>query len=393
MGLFWQNFSQISTRILIPRPTTPKINHMKSKIIGLCIALAIVILIIVGVNGENSRNNGGIIKIGLMAPLSGEYSTAGENLVKGANVAMDAYSKAHPNLKIQLVVEDDGFNVAKGVSAYKKLSGIDKVDAFITVSTPVIDAIHSEITKTDVPVMQIGIQTVGIGPDNIFQNSPAAADGIIALANYSTNKFNFSKLAIVYDTTPGGTIFFNVFKENYQKISEDFSITKKDEVRGYANKIVNGKFDGVVMLNSPENGALLTKELLRLGYKGQLIYDAQLQTGFADYKRILGNTKVIDGAISIWFKDGDKSEFVKQYNEKYSADPGFWTEFGYDSFNTLINAYSINNGEWLKNIQNTNTIGASGKIAFDKDGIRKQDISINQVKDGEIVSIEVVEVK
>lgn len=326
-----------------------------------------------------------------MAPLSGEYSAAGENMLKGINVARDSYVKAHPNMKVEIVVEDDGFNVGKGVSAYKKLTGVNKVNGLISLSTPVIDALYQDIKKTSMPVMQIGVQTVGIGPDNIFQNSPAAGDGILALADYTSSKLNLSKLAIVYDTTPAGTVFFGVFKDNYKKTSDSYAITKKDDIRSQVNKIIAGKYDGIVMMNSSENGALITNELIRSGYKGQLIYDAQLQTAFADYKRILGDTKIIDGAISIWFKDGDRTAFNNEYKLKYNTEPGFVADFGYDSFNTLMNAYSGDSDKWLRNIQNTKTVGASGKISFDNDGVRKQDISINEVRNGEIVPIDVVE--
>jgi branched-chain amino acid transport system substrate-binding protein len=363
---------------------------MKSKIIVIGVVLIFLALVFIGIHKKTDQD---VIRVGVLAPLSGEYSAAGENMVKGITVARDSYVKSHPGSTVELVIEDDGFNVAKGVSAYKKLTGLDKVNAIISLSTPVIDAVYQDIAKTDMPVIQIGIQTVGIGPDNIFQNSPAAGDGIIALAEYSGIKLNLSRVAIVYDTTPGGTIFYNVFKDNYKNSYESFAVTKKDDIRSQVNKIISEKYDGVVMLNGSENGALITKELIRSGYKGQLIYDAQLQTAFADYERILGDTKIIDGAISIWFKDGDKTSFINSYKEKYSEEPGFIADFGYDSFNTLMNAYSMDNKEWLTNIQNTKTIGASGKVSFDVNGIRKQDISINQVINGKIVPIDTVEIK
>jgi branched-chain amino acid transport system substrate-binding protein len=362
---------------------------MKNKILKIIGVLLIVLVALV----YTLRSSDTSIKIGVIAPLSGEYATAGENMVKGINVALDEYKSKNKDVDIKIVVEDDGFNVGKGTSAYKKLIGIDKVDALITLSTPVIDAIHTEINKDKIPVMQIGIQTVGVVPDNIFQNSPAGADGIIALSHYVSNKMNLSKLAVVYDTTPGGTEFSKVFQNSYKKPFVDFSITKKDDIRSQVNKIIAGKFDSVVSLNSPENGALIVKELLKLGYKGQFIFDAQLQTGFADYKRILGDTNQINEAISFWFKDGDKKVFTEEFKAKYNQDPGFVADFGYDSFNTLMNVYSTNDTEWVSSIQSTNTSGASGKIAFDKNGVRKQDISINQVKGGEIVPIDVVGVE
>lgn len=331
------------------------------------------------------------VKIGVISPLSGEYAVAGENLVKGIELARELHEKSNSNLKVELYIEDDGFNVGKGTSAYKKLIGIDKVDALINLSTPVIDALYPEITKTNIPVIQIGIQTTGTGPDNIFQNSPSADDGIIALAEYSNDRLNFAKIAIVYDLTPGGTIFYKLFNSSYSKESDGYSIGKKDDIKNQAMKILAGKYDAVVILTSPENGALMTNELIRYGYKNRFIYDAQLQTGITDYKRILGDLNRINGALSFWFKDGDKTSFNKFYRDKYLTDAGFVSDFGFDSFNILMSTYSSNNSAWLSNIQQMKSIGASGKIMFDKNGIRKQDININQLKNGELVSIDTVE--
>lgn len=355
--------------------------------------IVIALVLILGVGFYFSKFSKDSIKIGVMAPLSGEYASAGENLVKGVQLALDDFTLKYPDKKIEIVIEDDGFVVGKGTSAYKKLIGVDKVNALISVSTPVIDALYTEIIKDKLPVMQIGIQTVGIAPDNIFQNSPGASDGVIALAQYLNKKSSHSKIAVIYDSTPGGTIFHDVFKENYKNSIDSFVISSRDGIRSQVNKIIGNNYDALVMLNSPENGALMTAEVLKLGYKKQLIYDAQLQTGFADYKRILGDTKRIDGAISFWFAEGDATEFIDKFKKKHGSNPGFLADFGYDTFHTLLNAYSENQKTWISNIQETKSSGASGKIVFDKNGVRKQDISINQVKNGEIVQIDIVEVK
>jgi branched-chain amino acid transport system substrate-binding protein len=361
---------------------------MQKRNIFISVILAIVVVLGVGFYIQ-SDGEAGTIKIGIMAPLSAEYAVAGENYQKGILLAEELYLKAHPDKKISIVIEDDAFNVNKGVSAYKKLMGLDKVDSILMLSTPVIDAIYPEVIKTTIPVMQLGIQTQGVAPDNIFQMSPMPEAPIKSLAKYINANYKFKKVAVLHDNTVGGLSFYEAFKTNYSGEFEGLTIISKDDLRSYATKIVHEGYDGVVFLTSPENGALTVKQILTLTKNHPFfIFDAQLQTGFEDYKRILGDSKILDGSISVWLKSGDASKFQEEYKKKYNAEPGFLADFGYDTFNVLINAYDENDLTWQENIQKTDAPGISGSISFDDNGVRVQDIMINQVKEGVIIPLD-----
>lgn len=348
--------------------------------------VAIVVVGIVAIYSTSKKTSE--LRVGLIAPLSGEYAVAGENFVKGVTLARDVYLREHPNSKIDLVVEDDGFDIKKGISAYKKLTGADNIDGLITVSTPLIDAIHEEMRMLDMPIMQLGIQTVGVAPDNIFQTSPDTKAGIIILAKYLNKNFSFKKTALVYDNTAVGLAFYEAFEEAYTNTHDDSVIGKRDDIRGAAIKIAGGNYDSVVILSSPENGALMTREILSLlKTKPQLIYDAQLQTGFDDYQRILGDMNVVDGAISFWFKEGNTEKFVTEFKNKYGEEPGFLADFGWDTFNVFAETQSDDSKKWTENIQKTKILGASGSFSFDLNGVREQEIVITTVKDGLVIPI------
>lgn len=326
------------------------------------------------------------VTVGVMAPLSGDFAVAGENYQKGIMLAKELYEKTHPNMRINMVTEDDGFNAEKGVKAYKKLTSINNVNAIIMLSTPVIDAIYPDVVKTEMPVMQLGIQTKGLAKDNIFQTSPLPEAPIEGLVAFINTRYALRKVAVLYDNTAGGLSFYDAFKKNYAGAHEGLMVNSKNDLQGYATKIATGGYDGVVFLNTPENGALAVKHIITLSKTRPLfIFDAQLQTGFADYKRILGDTKILDGSLSVWLKSGSADAFTGAFQKKYGAEPGFLADFGYDTFNVLINAYHADGKIWQKNIQETKTEGVSGAISFDENGVRMQDIVINEVKEGLIV--------
>lgn len=359
------------------------------------IILGIVLVIVLGVFAVTRTSGPSTVKnitIGLMLPLTGDYGAAGQNMLKGMNLAIDQYKKEHPAVTLKVITEDDGYEVKKGVSAYKKLVGIDNVDIIFMLSTPVIDAIHEDVVKTGIPVIQLGVQTVGVARDNIFQFSPTADAPIGYLATYLGQQSDFitKKVAVVYDNGAAQIDFFNVFKKNYGHDFTPFVVNNRTDLRGIAIKIAGGNYDAVMVIESPENGAILTKEILTIAKKAPIFaYDAQLQTGFADYQRILGDANKINGAKSMWFKSGKTSEFTKLFKEKYNSEPGFLADFAFDMINVGLQTYSTNTEQWLQNIQATNNPdGVSGAISFDDNGIRIQPMVITHVKNGELVPME-----
>ena len=350
------------------------------------LVILVCIVVIGAVVMKTASKQSESITLGLMLPLTGDYSAAGQNMQKGMELALDQFRKKNPGVVIKTVVEDDAYDAKKGVSAYRKLMDLDHVDAILMLSTPVIDAIHEDVVKAGIPVIQLGVQTAGVADDNIFQFSPAAEAPIGYLANYLGNDSGFytKKVAVVYDNSSAQISFFDAFKKGYLHEFTPLMVNGKDKLRGYATKIASENYDAVVIIESPENGALLTKEILTVDKTVPILaFDAQLQTGFADYGRILGDTNKINGAKSMWFKSGKTAEFAKLYKEKYGQEPAFLADFSYDMINVLLGKYDKNRMIWLDNIQKTNDPdGVSGSISFDEKGVRIQPMVITEVKGG-----------
>lgn len=365
------------------------LHDMNKKIILILIGIVVIVGAFNFISNKDGTKAPKEITLGLMLPLTGDYAVAGQNYQKGVELALELYKKEFPDTSIKLVVEDDGFDVKKGVSAYKKLTTYDHVDAIMMLSTPVIDAIHTDVVKSGIPVMQLGVQTVGIADDNILQMSPSGEAPLIEFAQYLEKNHSFSKVAVVYDNTAAGLNFFKSFDEGYSKDFTPFIINARTDIRGHAIKISNQNFDAVVVLTSPENGALLVKEVLAIDQTPPFFgFDAQLQTGFADYAKIIGGPEKLNGSKSLWLKSGNADLFKKQYAEKYKTEPGFIADFGYDILQVLLANYSVDKADWVSNLKKVNKEGVSGPISFDKLGVRIQPIVINEVKEGKLMQIQ-----
>lgn len=359
----------------------------RKKLIG----IIVIIIVIAGVVifKQDSQTNSSEVKLGLMLPLTGDYGAAGQNMQKGMELAIEQYEKNNPGVSIEVSIEDDAYDSAKGVSAYKKLVDLDKVDTILMLSTPVIDTIHEDVVKRGLPIIQLGVQTVGVADDNIIQFSPAAEAPIGSLATYLSNNEEFSskKVAVIYDNSAAQLSFFETFDKVYQHDFTKMIVNDKSDLRGYATKIANEGYESVVVIQSPENGALFTKELLTVDTTPPMLaYDAQLQTGFGDYAKILGDTNKINGAKSMWFKEGNTEEFKKLFNEKYGEEPGFLADFAYDMVNVALETHESNDPDWVKNLKKfSDSDGVSGSISFDEKGVRIQPMVITEIRDGKLV--------
>ena len=94
--------------------------------------LIVIIVVIAGIWWGVSRKPAEekVVKIGIIAPLSGPASTWGEQLRKGIELALDELNLDERKL-LRIIYEDSEADPKKAVSAVQKLISVDKVQAII----------------------------------------------------------------------------------------------------------------------------------------------------------------------------------------------------------------------------------------------------------------------
>ena len=116
------------------------------------------------------------IKLGLMFPLTSQFGSIAEGVKNASLLAVSDWEESHPNMHVETLVEDDAYDPKKGIAAYNKWKSIDHVDAIVSVSTPVVDALYKTYQTDGIPVINLGVQTTGATRDNIFQIFPDAKE-------------------------------------------------------------------------------------------------------------------------------------------------------------------------------------------------------------------------
>lgn len=358
---------------------------MKKKIliiVGIVIVVAVVFLL-----RDKADQTGELKKIGVISILSGEYASVGQGMANGFLLAQEVYNKQNPDKPIEVILEDDSFDSKKALSAYKKLTGIDKVDALFNVSTPSIEAIYDLVQTEGKPILQLGEQSIDPIDDVVYGLFPGSIQAEIDLGNYLRIQ-GFKNPLIVYTIHDTMIRFKDALINGYGgKVTEMGIRADEKDFKTHALKASEGNHDVIVMISFPQPGAQFISEFSKQNLKmPQLAFDASGQTGFVDYKRILGDAKVLDGAIIATLRSYTSEEFKKLYQERYGEDPGFLSDIGYDAFNIIVDTYDSNYKKWNENVKELSYEGVNGLYKFDDVGIRLPDVFITTIENGEIVT-------
>lgn len=290
------------------------------------------------------------IKIGAIAPLTGNMSLMGDNFKKG----IELFKEQHPDRNITIIFEDDALNSAKTVLAAKKLIETDKVNAILTyssqaagVTAPIIansKAIHiSQSTDTEFTKKA----------NNYAFTSIASEDAEILLQDIV--KRGYKKIALI----TANETFSNLVEKNI-----------KEQISNYDIQIV---FDEKIIPSTKDFKLLIQKSQLHKpdiyiiqSWSPEIdIFVRQLKEYDADivftsmYSPFFSNQKALYENGVYLNNDPIDRKFVKLFIDKYGHYPNLMASTAYvmtDIAETLTNSKKTINDV----IGNMNTI--FGKI-------------------------------
>ncbi len=336
-----------------------------------------------GVIGEVSRE----VTIGVIAGTTGEYAFVGENWVKGIQIANEEWNMQHPDTPVNLVIEDDGFDATKGLSAYKKLTTFDKVDALLNMTSVTIDAIYSGVVARGIPLVQMGEQGVEPTNDNVFQLMEGNMVTERALGAYAREK-EYKNIAVFLSNNATFERFYNGFAEGYAGEHTIYRINPGDQtLKTEVVKAMSLKPDAVVVIMMPPDGAMVAREVNMQDVGTPLLFDGSAFTGFPEYEKILDDTNILDGDAVVVIKQSTVSEtFAKAYQLKFGEEVGTGSAWGYDSFMFLMSTMEDpkDHTTWIKNMKTQSVEGLGGPIRLDEVGVRLPEFFIGTIKDGKL---------
>lgn len=363
-------------------------------------AVMAAVVVASGAAGCSGGGSGDTIKIGGLAPLSGDVSVYGIATNNGVQMAVDAANKSGGVLgkQIQYIYYDEKGDATEAVNAYNKLVQNDQVVALVgdVTSTPCL-AVAQEAAKDNLPMITATGTTADITKKggNVFRACFTDPYQGKVMAQYAAKKLNAKTAAILYniadDYSLGVAEAFEseakaagidvVEKQGYQTHDVDF----KSQLQSIRSKNPDVLFVPVYY----QDVALISVQAKQLGITSTLM-GVDGWDGVLD-KIDKSNVDAVNGAYfcsqySSESTDQNVQNFIRDYKEKYKAEPNMFAVLGYDAMNMMIQsiktAGSTDSEKVIEAMKAIDFKGLTGNITFDAERNPVKSAVINTIQDG-----------
>jgi branched-chain amino acid transport system substrate-binding protein len=383
---------------------------MKSIVTGT--ALAAVALALAGCGKEKPAAQpqapaGLEIKIGHVAPLTGGIAHLGKDNENGARLAIDQANAAGIKIdgkdaKFVLVAEDDQADPKVGTTVAQKLvdakvAGVvghlnsgTSIPASKIYSDAGIPVISGSATNPKLTEQGFKTQFRVVGRDD--QQGPAIASYLAA-----NNKPRV--VAVVDDATAYGEGIANEVEKTLKAakvtvLPREKGTDKTTDWKAVLTKLRGRNPDAVFYGGMDATGGPLMKQGRELGMKAVFAFGDGACTD--EMAKLAGAAAegLLCSQAGIPAQAADK-KFLDAYKKAFNADPILYSPFTFDAANILIEAMkkanSADPAKYLPELAKGSYTGATGAIAFDEKGDRKDaEMTIFTMKGGKIEPIAVI---
>jgi len=341
------------------------------------------------------------IKIGGVAPLTGEAATFGASSKQGMDLAIEEWNAKGgiDGKKITLAFADDKGDPAEGATVFTKLIQQDKVVA-------IVGPVMSKVALAGAPICQAAqipqISSTATNPkvtevgDYIFRACFIDPFQGTVGAKFAYETLNAKKAACLFDVgndyTKGLSEFF---KDTFTKLGGEIvafegHATGTTDFKAQLTKIIAAKPDIIYVSDYYNDAALIAKQARELGYKGPM--------GGGDGWDSPKLTEIGGAAVEgCWFSNHYAADdttpmvqdFVKKFKAKYNAEPDALAVLAYDGMNIMLDAIKRAGKTDGPSIQTalkaTDIQVVSGHVKFDDHRNPLKSAVIVEVKNGKVV--------
>ncbi len=330
------------------------------------------------------------VKIGVMAPVTGQWASEGQDMVNIVKLLAEDLNKAGGR-EIIIEVGDDGGDPKTAALAAQRLVSQGVVAVIGTYGSAITEASQEIYADDDVLQIATGSTAVRLTEKKLplfFRTCPRDDDQGRVLAKH-VEALNFKKVALVHDNSSYAKGLADEVKALFEKsgiaIVFNDAITPGD--RDYTTtltKIKTVEPDIIVFTGYyPEAGLLLRQ-------KREMSWDVAMIGGDATNNLALVDIAGKDAAKGYYFisppgpsdlTDEMSQKFMAEYKSRYNSIPSsVWSVMAGDAFQVLAQAIakvddptSANLAAYLhKDLKDF--VGFTGPIAFDDKGDRVGDV-------------------
>ncbi len=355
-------------------------------------------------NDKQQGTEGETIKIGILAPLTGNVSVYGVATSNGSKLAIEKLNAEGGILgkQIEIASEDEEGDATKAVNAYNKLVGEGIVALVGDVTSKPTISVAQKSVKDNLPIITptataADVTTFGTNVYRTCFLDPYQGE---TMASYAKEKLGFNTVAILYDTSDDYSIgIAEAFKAKAESL--DMTVTNYEafnagdqDFKSQLTKINTSKPDALFIPSYYNTVALIATQAKEVGLTSTLMgadgWDGTLEAVTED------NRDAIEGCyFANHYYTQDETpvvkDFVEAYRTAYGKDPISFSALGYDSVMILAQAIeragSTDKEAVLAAMAETDYTGVTGHITYENAegnfGNPTKSVSIITIKDGQ----------
>ena len=371
------------------------------------VAVAVLVLGACGDNGGDDDTGGAqgdakTLKIGVIAPLTGDLSALGLGIRNGVDLAIQQANEENriPGYELELAAEDDTAKPDVGAQVATKLASDDEVVAVVgTLNSSVGEAVQPVLAAEDIAMVSpanTGVSlTMGAdaaNPQRPYENyfRVATTDNVQGpfAADFVSKDVKAETVAIVHDNKTYGKGLTEAFAERFEANGGEVVLTETvnpgdKDFGAVVSRIRRARPDLVYYGGEYPEASLLSSQMDAAGIEAPLmggdgIYDDTFfETG--------GEGTIGDYATSVGAPLTElesASDFIEAYDAAgFDDPPSAYGGYAYDAANVIISGLekaaeeagedaeiATIRSDLIEAIQGTEIDGVTGPVAFDEFG-------------------------
>ena len=357
---------------------------MKKWLLSLCMILALVAC-------KDEKNESAkldtkpVVKIGVIAPMSGEYAHFGESMKIAVKIFEENDRTKASSHSYKFFIEDGAFSTSRSAVVAKKLMDIDKVDVVVTLSSD-IGSVVSPIAQ-DNHVIHLSMATepnVAKGEYNFTVSTPPNKNTGRMIDELK--KLNLHRIAFVIQNTA----MMQSVAENIRQagrngdiniVSDNAINSGEKDFRILIYKILKDRPDAMIVQLQPPELQIFVKQLREINK--DILITAIESFGYPEDKTLFEGT---------WFSGAvvPTKPYVNTFKQIANSNATNYSELFYAAFEVIREAYtSEDKSVVINNITNLKMNSFSvGEISFSQEGMMQTEAYLYTIKNGQIEVIE-----
>lgn len=359
----------------------------------------------VGAGGEGGEGGASAktVKIGVIAPLSGELSALGQGIKNGVDLAIKQANDENKikGWKIELAAEDDTAKADVGAQVAAKLASDPKVAAVVgTLNSSVAEQVAPILNRANVVMVSPANTNIALTGRDKLPNQKRVYDTYFRVAttddvqgpfaaNYASNELKAKTAVIIHDKKTYGQGLSEAFKAQFEKnggrilATETINPGDKD-FTSVLSRIKPLNADMIYYGGEYPEASLLASQAKQQGITAPIMGgDGVYSSAFFETAKEAGAGTLVTSVGAPTESLGSAKSFVDAYKKAgYSQPYEAYGAYAYDAAKVIIEAMDkvlegrteldkATRDALVKAVGEVSIDGATGKVSFDQFGDTK----------------------